>query len=31
MRVSIWDMDYYYAKDKRDMFDPNLMKGEFQW
>ena len=26
MRVSIWDMDYYYAKDKRDMFDPNLMK-----
>lgn len=26
MRVTIWDMDYYYAAEKRDMFNPDVMK-----
>ena len=26
MKISIWDMDYYYAKDKTNLFNPDLMK-----
>ncbi len=25
-RVSIWDLDYYYAKDKSNCFNPDVMK-----
>ena len=26
MRVTIWDLDYYYAKEKVNCFNPDVMK-----
>lgn len=26
MKVTIWDLDYYYATEKRDIFNPDVMK-----